>query len=435
MQLPKYILDILETYNKAGFKAYVVGGCVRDFLLGKTPNDYDICSDALPEDTIRLFNHTVPTGIKHGTVTILSNEPVEVTTFRVEKEYIDHRHPSQVCFVGSLKEDLARRDFTINAMAYHPDTGIIDPFNGIRDLELGLVRCVGDPDTRFDEDALRMVRAHRFCAKLHFFLEEKTKASIMKNKDLLRFVSVERIRKELVQIMEMDPYELENMTILLSDIIPELKQCLECEQNSPWHDTNVLHHSLRALKYLYPFDETLAWAILMHDFGKPETKTTKDGRDHFYGHALVSKNIAHALCKKLKLTSYQQKRIPLLIEHHDDSLNADLKNIYHYCIKSGFDDEMMEQLMKLKYCDIMAHSLQGQQTIKRWETFVTFYHECKKTRPLSIKDLMVNGKDVLKYTNCKNAQIREFLEQCLIECFYDPHKNNREYWISRMKRM
>lgn len=435
MRLPQYILDILKTYNEAGFKAFVVGGCVRDFLLGKTPSDYDICTDALPEDTIRLFDHTVPTGIQHGTITILSDEPVEVTTFRVEKEYIDHRHPSQVCFVRNLEDDLSRRDFTINAMAYHPDTGIIDPFDGMRDLELGLVRCVGDPDIRFDEDALRMVRAHRFCAKLSFKLEEKTKAAIFKNKDLLSYVSVERIRKELVLIMEQDAYELENMTELLFDLIPQLKQCLACQQNSPWHDTNVLHHSLRALKYLQPFDETLAWAILMHDFGKPETKTTKEGRDHFYGHALVSKLHAQSLCKTLKLTSYQRKRIPLLIEHHDDSLNADLKNIYHYCIKNEFNDEMMDQLMRLKYCDIMAHSPKGQQTIKRWEAFVSFYHDCKKTRPLSIKDIVINGKDVMKNTSYRNAEIHDFLMRCLIECFYEPQKNNKEYWLSRMQRM
>lgn len=434
MKLPEYIIEILETLNHAGFEAYVVGGCVRDFLLGKQPHDYDICTNALPEDTIQLFKKTILTGMKHGTITVLSKEPVEITTFRVEKEYIDHRHPSQVVFVRNLEDDLSRRDFTINAMAFHPKTGIIDLFHGQEDLKKGLIRCVGNANTRFDEDALRMLRAHRFCAKLHFQLEEKTKQAIFDNKDLLQYISVERIRSELVQIMEDNPYELENMTELLSYWMPELKMCKECDQNSKWHDTNVLHHSLRALKLLPVFDETLAWVLLMHDFGKPATKSTKNGFDHFYGHPVVSAQLAKSLCKKFKLTSYQQKVIPKLIEYHDSDIKPDLRTVYRFRIKYGLNEEMMEQLLTIKYCDIMAHSVEGQKTIETWKAFKEFYQECKKTRPMSIKDLAINGQDVMEHTKYRGSGIREYLDMYLVECFYHPEKNSKEYWLARMQR-
>ena len=434
MKLPGYVKEIIEIYHRAGYEAFVVGGCVRDYLLGKEPHDYDIATNALPEVTIQLFDHVILTGLKHGTVTVLSNESVEVTTFRLESEYKDHRHPETVCFVNTIEEDLSRRDFTINAMAYNDIRGLIDPFHGQIDLEKRKIRCVNDPDTRFKEDALRMLRAHRFAAKLNFEIEEHTKLAIEKNSSLLRYISIERIRSELVEIMRYDPYELENMTELLIDILPQLKQCKECEQNSPWHDTDVLHHTLRALKFLKPFDETLAWAILMHDFGKPETKTTKDGRDHFYGHPLISKKISLELCKKFKLTNIQRKRIPVLIEYHDDHLKANLKTIFKFRIQRNFDEEMMDQLLTLKYCDIMAHSLKGIQSIENWKAFKTFYEKEIKIRPVSIKDLAINGSDVIQYTDRKGSQIHEFLYNALIECFYEPQKNNRKYWIDRMTR-
>ena len=206
MKLPGYVKEIIEIYHRAGYEAFVVGGCVRDYLLGKEPHDYDIATNALPEVTIQLFDHVILTGLKHGTVTILSNEPVEVTTFRLESEYKDHRHPEAVRFVNTIEEDLSRRDFTINAMAYNDIRGLIDPFHGQIDLEKRKIRCVNDPDTRFKEDALRMLRAHRFAAKLNFEIEEHTKLAIEKNSSLLRYISIERIRSELVEIIRYDPY-------------------------------------------------------------------------------------------------------------------------------------------------------------------------------------------------------------------------------------
>ena len=198
MILPHYITDIIGTLEKAGYEAYVVGGCVRDALLELKPKDYDIATNALPETVLQLFSHTIPTGLKHGTVTVVSEQLVEITTYRTDSQYTDHRHPDAVSFVRSIKEDLARRDFTINAMAYHPQRGLYDPFDGQTDLKNGIIRCVGDPLRRFEEDALRMLRAHRFAARYHFQIEQSTKQAMEQKASLISCVSVERIRKEVI---------------------------------------------------------------------------------------------------------------------------------------------------------------------------------------------------------------------------------------------
>lgn len=432
MKIPKYVKYILDTYHQAGYKAYCVGGCVRDHLLDREPNDYDIATNAPMEVTLSLFDKTIETGVKHGTITILSKEPVEVTVFRTESTYTDHRHPDVVQFVDTIESDLARRDFTINAMAYNEEEGLIDPFGGQKDLKNRCIRCVGMADIRFQEDALRMLRAHRFAAKLGFCIEKGTLEAINRNQDLISYISIERIRKELLEILQYDPFELETMVDLLEPIVPELKACKECEQNSVWHDCDVLHHTLRAISYLEPFDETLAWVLLMHDFGKPETKSTKDGKDHFYKHPIASKEIAMRLCCTLKLTNDQRHLIPLLVEVHDDSVHANLRTIYRYRIQKKFTDEMMQQLFIVKYCDIMAHSKIGQESVHGLRTFIDFYEENKKLRPFALKDLPINGRDVMEHTLKQGKEIQLFLEQCLSECFYNPKLMDREYWISRM---
>ena len=193
MKLPEYILEIIQKINDIGYEAYVVGGCVRDYLLDRPIHDYDICTSAKPEVILNLFDRSVGTGLKHGTVTVLSNSPVEITTFRLESEYKDHRHPDSVKYVSTIEEDLSRRDFTVNAMAYHPSRGLIDPYGGQFDLKAKVIRCVGNPDRRFNEDALRMLRAYRFCAKLGFSMDETVKKSIDTNASLIQYVSIERI--------------------------------------------------------------------------------------------------------------------------------------------------------------------------------------------------------------------------------------------------
>lgn len=433
MVLPENILEILKTLNQAGYEAYVVGGCVRDSLLKRDCADYDVCTSALPSVVQSLFTHAIPTGIKHGTITVLTPQPVEITTFRSETTYKDHRHPDRVEFVSSIIEDLRRRDFTINAMAYHPNTGLIDPFGGKKDLSLKIVRCVGDASQRFQEDALRMIRAHRFCAKLGFTMDKTTQEALHQNSKLIQWIAVERIDKELKEILQYNPYEIENMTQLLSKWMPELELCKSCAQNSPWHDTNVLHHSLRAITFLTPFDETLALALLFHDLGKPATKTTKDGIDHFYGHPLESAKIADRICKALKLSTYQRKLICSLVKHHDEKLPLRLRTIYHFRIQMGFDVAWMQKLFTIRICDLKAHSLKGQQSVQSVLDFIDFY-EKNKDRPMSFHDLEINGKDVLTHTSFTGKDVRKVLQRCLDLVFYDPEQNTREHLIEMIQR-
>lgn len=433
MVLPENILEILKTLNQAGYEAYVVGGCVRDSLLKRDCADYDVCTSALPNVVQSLFTHAIPTGIKHGTITVLTPQPVEITTFRSETTYKDHRHPDRVEFVSSIIEDLRRRDFTINAMAYHPNTGLIDPFGGKKDLSLKIVRCVGDASQRFQEDALRMIRAHRFCAKLGFTMDNTTQEALHQNSKLIQWVAVERIDKELKEILRYDPYEIENMTKLLSKWMPELELCKSCAQNSPWHDTNVLHHSLRAITFLTPFDETLALALLFHDLGKPATKTTKDGIDHFYGHPLESAKIADRICKALKVSTYQRKLICSLVKHHDEKLPLRLRTIYRFRIQMGFDDAWMQNSFTIRICDLKAHSLKGQQSVQSVLAFIDFY-EKNKNRPMSFHDLKINGKDVLTHTSFTGKDVRKVLQRCLDLVFYDPEQNTREHLIEMIQR-
>ncbi len=432
MYLPKQIETILDTLNQAGYEAFVVGGCIRDHLLGRPCSDYDICTSALPKTIQALFPKTIPTGIKHGTITVLCPEPVEVTTFRKEEDYKDHRHPDKVYFVSHIEEDLSRRDFTINAMAYHPRYGIVDPFGGQDDLKKRIVRCVGDPNIRFQEDALRMVRAHRFCAKLHFEMETGTQKAIGDHIDLIRFVSSERIYKELKEILKEDPYELEKMTELLSRWIPELQACLVCSQNTPWHDTNVLHHTLRAISFLKPFDETLAFALLFHDLGKPETKTTVDQIDHFYDHPVRSAQIAGRICRDLKMPKKQSRQIVELICYHDEKLSNKLKTIHRFRIQRGFDDEWMQKYFQLRICDIKAHSLKGQSSLEWLQSFIDFYEE-NKQRPMDFHDLDITGNDILKHTDLTGKDIQKALKRCLDLVFYDPGLNDKERLIQMIK--
>lgn len=434
MECPQHILDILNTFNKNGYEAFIVGGCVRDFLLQRKCNDYDIATNALPEQVMELFEHCVPTGIKHGTVTVLSEESVEITTYRTERNYLDHRHPSQVKYVTSLEEDLARRDFTINAMAYHPTIGLIDPFNGQVDLEKKIVRCVGNPNTRFEEDALRMMRAHRFAAQLGFTMDYATRKAVDDNKDLLKFVSVERIRDELTKILRYDPYEIENMVDLLEPWIPELKISLKCPQNTKWHYCNVLHHCLRSVKELIRFDETLAYILLFHDLGKPACRLTdENGIDSFRGHPEVSAKIAKRLVKTLKMTSKQQEEIPELVLHHENWLYPKLETVYDLRIALGWTDAKVRQLLEVRRCDMLAHSIRGQRTYIQIFAFRDLYEKCVLNRPMEIKQLAIDGKDIMEHTEYRGKDINRMLRRCLDHCFYNPYGNKKHLLIEYIK--
>lgn len=435
MECPKYVIDVLDTLNRNGFEAYIVGGSVRDFLLGKPCNDYDVATNALPEKVMELFEHCIPTGMKHGTITVLnSKDKVEVTTYRTESQYEDHRHPKNVAFVSSLTEDLKRRDFTVNAMAYHPKEGLVDPFNGQIDLEKKILRCVGNPTDRFQEDALRMMRAHRFVAQLGFTMDTQTKIAIDQNKDLLKYVSVERIHDELTKILKYDPYEIENMVDLLEPWLPELKTSLYCEQNTKWHYCNVLHHCLRAVKELTHFDETKAYSLLLHDLGKPACKQTdENGIDHFCGHPEESARIAKRFVKAFKFTSKQQKEIPMYVLNHENWFYPRLEGVYELRIEKGWSENQVRELLEIRRCDMLAHSIHGQRTNIQILAFKDLYEKCVLTRPMELKDLAINGKDVIEHTDLRGKDIEIALKKCLSYCFYHPYKNKKHILIDFVK--
>ena len=320
--VPAPALEALERLERAGHAAYLVGGCVRDSLLGRVPGDWDITSSALPEQTEAVFagERIIETGLKHGTVTVLlGGLPLEITTFRTESGYADHRHPDTVVFTPSLEEDLARRDFTVNAMAWSPARGLVDPFGGRADLERGLIRCVGDPKQRFDEDALRILRALRFAAQLDFAIDPATAAAALALRQSLELVSRERLAVELTKLL-CGPAVRRIVTEywpILALPLPELAPMAGLDQRSPYHCYDVLEHSAAAAEAVPP-DKILRWAALLHDAGKPACFTLDEqGRGHFFGHAKPGAELARAALTRLRFDKDTVRRVAALVELHD----------------------------------------------------------------------------------------------------------------------
>lgn len=433
MQVPRTVQKVIRTLEDQGYETVLVGGCVRDALLGRVPKDYDAATAALPDVTEKSFARTILTGKKHGTVTVLEEGlPVEVTTFRHDGEYEDGRHPKQVEFVTSLEEDLRRRDFTINAMAWSLDRGLIDPFGGQHDLQAGLIRAVGDPVLRFQEDALRMLRAYRFAARFDFALEEQTEQAIKTCAGLLQKVAVERIVPELEEIMQTRPEKLEDMTDLLQPWLPELGVMKETAQNTKYHYTDVLHHTLDALASLQgkPWDPEVAWAVLLHDTGKPAVKQTWDGADHFKMHPAVSEKIARRVVRDLKLPRKMQQEIPVLVKYHDSFYAPTLKNLYKLCVERGWSDAFLRKLFAVQYADIAAHAIQDRKP--QLDAFIAFYEAERKRRPMSLQQLDLNGTD-LKELGLEGPAIRSMLESALHHAFFHPEDNQRAILLEKIR--
>ncbi|MBF0580113.1 CCA tRNA nucleotidyltransferase [Erysipelotrichaceae bacterium RD49] len=432
LDLPNSVKDVMETLEKHGFEAYLVGGCVRDALPKNKPHDFDLTTSARPEQVMELFDKTIPTGIAHGTVTVMTSDgPVEVTTFRKEGEYRDHRHPDFVDFVGDIKEDLARRDFTINAMAWNPKTGLVDPFGGRQDLQKGIVRAVGDPSKRFEEDALRMLRAYRFAGRYGFDLDPKTREAIQALAPTIANVAVERVVEEVQQILLHSPAVLDQMTKLLEPWIPELDQMLHTEQNSVYHYTDVLHHTIDALKHLPNSDPACAWALLLHDTGKPKTRQFYNGHDHFKRHEVESEKIAKRVVKALKLPRKMSEQIVNLVRYHDTFYAPKLENLYKIRVVKGWDDQQVEKLFDVQYGDIMAHATHDR--LKNLNAFKEFYQREKKLRPLSVKDLQINGEDVLANTPLQGRQISKALGEVLHAAITRPNLETRAAQLALLK--
>lgn len=332
-QINRQVKKVLSLLQSHGFESYLVGGCVRDYLMGKDPEDYDIATNASPNDVMSIFeeDRVIPTGLRHGTVTVIIEQmPIEITTYRIERGYSDKRHPDEVKFTDSLREDLARRDFTMNAIAYHPSKGLVDPFGGMADIQARCIRCVGKAEERFEEDALRILRALRFASVLDFTLFTDTERAVFNQKGALIQISSERVAEELTKLLCGQAVRriLLQFIDVIGVVIPELLPMKQFDQRTKYHCYDVLVHTAVALEHTPP-DPILRWVVLLHDIGKPGTFTVDEmGAGHFYGHNQLSGEMADQLLQRLKFDAASRKRIVELICIHDVPIELK-RNVVH----------------------------------------------------------------------------------------------------------
>ena len=433
--LPETVKRILSRLHQGGFFAYVSGGAVRDMIMGRTPHDYDISTNAKPEEIKKLFKHTVDTGIKHGTVTVIINRRgYEITTFRRDGRYSDGRHPESVQFVNSVRDDCLRRDFTINAMSYNDEEGLLDFFCGRRDINRGIVRCVGNAEQRFKEDALRMLRAVRFCAVFGFELEEQTRAAIRKCAVLIKRVSSERIVEELNKILlsdRPDSFRLMHELGLLTHIIPQLDNCFGEAQNNRFHIYDVGEHIMHTVANT-PQDLVLRWAALLHDVGKPcVSSVDSDGIIHFYGHHRESKRIANDVLHRLRLDNASLKDILTLIENHDVRIDPSPPAVKRMMSKTG--PALFEKLLRLQTADNGAKNPVYFEEKKRRIDAVREIFETviSANEPYRVSDLVINGRDLLKAGYRPGRAVGDTLKALADEVIIDPTCNERRYLLKR----
>lgn len=438
IKLPPHISKIIDILNSNGHKAYIVGGCVRDSFLNRNPYDWDVTTSALPEQTIECFKDykTVLTGLKHGTVcVVIDKNPVEITTFRTEGSYCDNRHPDKVVFIDDIKEDLARRDFTINSIAYNDNEGIVDPFGGIDDIKNKIIRCVGDAKERFDEDALRIIRAIRFSSVLDFEIEEKTSDAIHDKKLLIKNVSCERIRLELEKLLVgKNAFDvLQKYSDIIFTIIPELKPTKETSQNCKYHIYNVWDHICHSVKEVEA-DKELRLVMLLHDIAKPVAKTTDDnGVDHFKTHAKKSGEMAKAILKNLKFDNKTSSEVVNLIIHHDDRLYNNIDELPLYISEFGYD--FLRKLDKISRADIKGQNNKYLDRISLCDEFILKLNELEeKNICVSIKDLKINGND-LKQLGYSGKEIGEKFDCLLKKVLKNEIKNEKEILLENAKKV
>ena len=435
IRIPPGAARILRVLEDHGYEAFVVGGCVRDSLLGRNPNDWDITTSALPLQVKALFRRTIDTGLKHGTVTILMDgEPFEVTTYRVDGEYLDGRHPSEVTFTASLQEDLQRRDFTINAMAYSERKGLQDLFGGLPDLEKGLIRAVGDPAKRFGEDALRIMRAVRFAAQLGYEVEEDTVQAMKELAPTLSKSSAERIAAELEKLLVSPHPEKLKMAYecgITAVILPEFDRCMETAQNNPHHKYSVGEHTIVSIGNARP-DRILRYTMLMHDMGKPSCKTTDEqGIDHFYGHQEVSAQMANDILRRLKSDNETRRSVSKLVRYHDLTCGLTGKSVRKAISLIG--EDLFPLYLEVKDADTRAQSdFRFQEKMDYLEEVRLLYRKILEEGDcLSLKDLAVNGKDLIAAGMKPGREIGEVLGAMYRDVIDDPEHNNKDYLMEK----
>lgn len=415
-KIPQEVLTILSRIESSGFEAYLVGGCVRDVLLGKKPKDWDICTSAEPNDIYRIFGqeYVRPTGLQHGTVTVVPEQEdtsapaagYEVTTYRVDGKYIDGRHPDGVSFTKNLKEDLARRDFTINAIAYNPKTGVVDPFFGREDLKRKVVRCVGNPVTRFEEDSLRILRALRFSSQLEFSIEEETKGAMYRVMDNMKLLSNERIGKEVFGIVTGPNAAavIEENKMVFFAVVPLLQAIDGCKQNNQYHCGTVFEHTMEAMRNIYRchefpdewVDEYVKFALLFHDIGKPVSKMTDVlGHDHFYGHPARSAELTTNALIQLRYSNKFRETVVELVKNHAVEFTPSKSCARR--LLNRFGEAQLKRLLKIRECDNRAHSRLAYPKFQNSLEFCKCLEEViEEKSAFSLRHLAVNGRDLME---------------------------------------
>ena len=440
IQVPEYALTVVQRLEHFGYEAYVVGGCVRDSLLGRTPKDWDVCTNATPKQVLGAFKrfNVIKTGLQHGTVTVMVNrEPVEVTTFRIDGEYTDNRHPDAVTFVSRVEEDLARRDFTINAMAYNPTRGLVDAFGGQQDLAAGVIRCVGEPDARFNEDGLRIMRALRFAARYDFAIERETAFSMRRNRHLLQNVSVERIFTELKGILVGNGARSMMLAFpeIFSIIMPEVEPMFGFDQRNPHHIYDVWTHTAHAVQAV-PADPVLRLTMLLHDIGKPACfSVDAKGKGHFYGHPEKSAKMAEKILLRLKSDTATLENVRTLVRVHDHSFPTTRAGMRRFIGRLGMP--VVEQLFAVKRADQAAQSTHEQAAKKAELRDAALLIEDLLEEPpaFTVKDLAINGRDLITMGVKPSPALGELLERLLAEVQEDKLENAREPLLARARQL
>lgn len=432
MEIPKKSVTVFQLLGKAGYECFLVGGCVRDMLMGKAPHDIDITTNATPEEIKTVFSdfHTLDIGIKHGTVTVmLEDEPIEITTYRTESSYSDGRHPDKVVFTRNIRDDLSRRDFTSNAIAFSPKVGIVDPFGGRRDIENKLLRCVGTPEERFKEDSLRILRALRFASVLGFDIDEKTEKAMYNCKELISIVSPERIYSEITKLLcgKDAGRILSHYSDILAVALPEIKAMKGFDQHNFHHIYDVLNHTAKVVDSVYPAVH-LRLAALFHDCGKPDCFSLDEkGVGHFYSHASISAHKANEALLRLRCDNATREKVVKLVKIHDSPIEPDSKTVKKKLQKYG--EGIFFDLIKLQRADNMGLSpnyLFRQETYNRLEEIARQIIE--ENQCFSLKDLAVNGTDMIEL-GLKGKDIGNALDFLLKAVMEEKCQNDKESLI------
>ena len=436
--LPAGVSRALSMLEDAGYEAFIVGGCVRDALRGITPKDYDITTSALPEETKSVFRdyRVIETGIQHGTVTVMMDGmPLEITTYRTEGTYSDNRHPDSVSFTTSLREDVARRDFTMNAIAYSPVRGLIDYFGGAEDIRGGTIRCVGDPDTRFREDALRMMRGIRFASALGFAIEEKTAAAIRENKERISAVSAERIRVELTKLLCGANVKnvLMNWWDVLGVVIPEILPMHGFDQRTPYHIYDVWEHTAVAVSETPPVTH-LRLSALLHDIGKPPSFFTDEkGVGHFYGHPAVSEKMAEEILARLKYDNVTRRRVVTLVREHDRIIEPTETAVKRAL--SRLTPEVFFNLLAIKRADNLAQSPNYRDRLETYDRIESMAQDVlERNECISVATLAVNGGDLIALGMKPGKEIGEMLSLLLEQVIRGDLANDRDELLTYVKK-